>query len=55
MNHLEDTASLEDRMARVADGTIALRVAGTVPAERAAEAHRRLEVGEQRGRVVLTF
>jgi NADPH:quinone reductase-like Zn-dependent oxidoreductase len=41
--------------ARVEDGTLKLRVAGTLPAERASEAHRRLEAGGVRGRIVLAF
>ncbi len=53
--HLEDTASLRELVERVVDGTLVLRVAGTVPPERAADAHRRLEAGGQRGRVVITF
>ena len=36
-------------------GEVRLRVAETVPAEEAAEAHRRLEAGGVRGRLVLTF
>jgi NADPH2:quinone reductase len=40
---------------RVEDGTLRLRVAETVPAENAAEAHRLLEAGGVRGRLVLTF
>jgi NADPH2:quinone reductase len=36
-------------------GTLALRVADTVPAPRAADAHRRLEAGGLRGRLVLTW
>lgn len=36
-------------------GTVTLRVADTYPADRAAEAHRRLEKGGVRGRLVLTF
>jgi len=53
--HLEETDVLEDLVARVADGTIALRVARTFPAEEAADAHRLLEGGGVRGRLVLTF
>jgi hypothetical protein len=34
---------------------VTLRVAGTVPKERAAEAHRRLEAGGTRGRLVIEF
>ncbi|WP_369829335.1 zinc-binding dehydrogenase [Mycobacterium sp. 852002-51971_SCH5477799-a] len=36
-------------------GVLTLRVAGTLPAEQAAEAHRRLEAGGLRGRLVLTW
>lgn len=39
----------------VEDGVLTLRVADTMPAERAAEAHRKLEAGGVRGRLVLTF
>jgi NADPH:quinone reductase-like Zn-dependent oxidoreductase len=45
-----------DRLRQLAeDGTITLRVAATYPAERAADAHRRLEDGGTRGRLVLLF
>ncbi|MBO0909744.1 MULTISPECIES: NADP-dependent oxidoreductase [Arthrobacter] len=37
------------------DGTLTLRVADRLPAEKAAEAHRRLEAGGVRGRLVLLF
>jgi NADPH:quinone reductase len=40
---------------QVAAGILTLRVAAELPAERAAEAHRRLEAGGVRGRLVLTF
>lgn len=36
-------------------GVLTLRVAGVLPAEQAAEAHRRLEAGGLRGRLVLTW
>jgi NADPH:quinone reductase len=39
----------------VAAGRLTLRVAAELPAERAAEAHRMLEAGGVRGRLVLTF
>ena len=39
----------------VEDGAITLRVGGTYPCERAADAHRRLEAGGSRGRLVLLF
>jgi len=48
-----------DKLAGLADlaaaGRLTLRVARTLPAERAAEAHRLLEAGGVRGRLVLTF
>ena len=51
----EDRAAL-DRLREQADaGVLTLRVAATFPAEQAAEAHRRLEAGGVRGRLVLTF
>jgi NADPH:quinone reductase-like Zn-dependent oxidoreductase len=54
-DYAENTAAL-DRLARqVEEGLITLRVARTFPAERADEAHRLLEAGGVRGRVVLTF
>ncbi|WP_184585282.1 quinone oxidoreductase family protein [Lipingzhangella halophila] len=50
-----DTAAL-DRLARQAeDGVLSLRVAQVLPAERAPEAHRLLEAGGTRGRLVLDF
>jgi NADPH:quinone reductase len=39
----------------VAQGKLTLRVAAEIPAEYAGEAHRRLEAGGTRGRLVLTF
>jgi NADPH:quinone reductase-like Zn-dependent oxidoreductase len=39
----------------VEEGKVSLRVAGAVPKEQAAEAHRRLEAGGLRGRVVIEF
>jgi NADPH:quinone reductase len=48
-----------DQLARLAkladDGTLSLRVADTMPAQRAADAHRRFGAGGVRGRLVLTF
>lgn len=40
---------------QVEDGTLTLRVAATYPMEQASEAHRRLEAGGTRGRLVLEF
>jgi NADPH2:quinone reductase len=51
----EDRAALDRLREQVEDGTITLRVAQTFPAEQAAEAHRVLERGGVRGRLVLTF
>jgi NADPH:quinone reductase-like Zn-dependent oxidoreductase len=49
-------ADLLDRLRQQAeDGLITLRVAATFPAERAAEAHRRLEARGTRGRLVLVW
>jgi NADPH:quinone reductase-like Zn-dependent oxidoreductase len=50
-----ERAKLDRLRALVEQGTITLRVAGTYPAEEAADAHRRLEAGGTRGRLVLLF
>ncbi|NUS29867.1 MAG: NADP-dependent oxidoreductase [Streptomyces sp.] len=53
--YVRDHARL-DRLRRLAEqGRLTPRVARTLPAEQAAEAHRLLEAGGLRGRVVLTF
>jgi NADPH:quinone reductase len=45
-----------DYLSRLTEnGLLTLQVAATYPAARAAEAHRRLELGGTRGRLVLTF
>ncbi|HEV7933782.1 MAG TPA: NADP-dependent oxidoreductase [Actinomadura sp.] len=45
-----------DRLRELADkGVISLRVAGTFPSEQAAQAHRILEAGGTRGRLVIEF
>ena len=45
-----------DRLRQLAEaGAVTLRVAETYPPERAGEAHRRLEAGGTRGRLVITF
>ncbi|MEI6664847.1 MAG: NADP-dependent oxidoreductase [Chloroflexota bacterium] len=47
---------LLDRLRQlVEEGAVSLRVAATYPPEEAAEAHRRLEAGGTRGRLVVTF
>lgn len=52
---ITDTAGL-DRLSRQAeDGTLTLRVAEVLPAEEAVKAHRMLEAGGLRGRLVLDF
>jgi NADPH2:quinone reductase len=51
----EETAALSRLVGQAEDGTLALRVAEVLPAEEAAEAHRRLEAGGVRGRLVLDF
>lgn len=49
-------ADLLDRLRRQAeDGIVTLRVAASLPAEQAAEAHRRLEAKGTRGRLVLVW
>src|SRR5215211_2110949 len=51
----EDRAALDRLREQVEDGVLTLRVARTLSAEEAAEAHRMLERGGVRGRLVLTF
>ncbi len=51
----EDRAVLDGLRQLVEDGAVTLRVARAFPAEEAAEAHRVLEAGGVRGRLVLTF
>lgn len=46
---------LDELRGLVEAGQLSLRVADILPAERAAEAHRRLEAGRIRGRLVLVF
>jgi len=48
-------AKLDALRQAVEDGALTPRVAGVMPAEDAAVAHRRLEAGGARGRFVLTF
>jgi NADPH:quinone reductase len=54
-DYLHEQDKLADLADLAAQGRITLRVARTLPAELAAEAHRRLEAGGVRGRLVLTF
>jgi NADPH2:quinone reductase len=54
-NHLHEGHRIAALADLVDKGVLTLRVAEVLPAERAAEAHRRLEAGGVRGRLVLTF
>ena len=53
--YAEEQAKLELLRAQAEDGMLTLRVARTLPLEAAAEAHRLLEAGGNRGRLVLRF
>jgi len=53
--HAERSDLLDRLRGQAADGTLTLRVAQVLPAEKAAEAHRLLEAGGVRGRLVLDF
>lgn len=50
-----DTAALERLVRQTEEGVLSLRVARVLPAESASEAHRLLEAGGVRGRIVLDF
>ncbi|MDK3258087.1 NADP-dependent oxidoreductase [Blastococcus capsensis] len=50
-----DRAALDRLRQQVEDGAVTLRVARAFPAAQAADAHRALEAGGVRGRLVLTF
>jgi NADPH:quinone reductase-like Zn-dependent oxidoreductase len=50
-----DRARLEDLRERAERGELTLRVAATYSPEQAADAHRRLEAGGTRGRLVIEF
>jgi D-arabinose 1-dehydrogenase-like Zn-dependent alcohol dehydrogenase len=56
---VREMAEEQDRLERLREqaekGEVTLRVADLLPAEDAAEAHRRLEAGGVRGRLVLDF
>src|SRR3954449_11946986 len=53
--YAEEAEALDRLREQVEKGELTLRVAQTYPAADAAEAHRRLEAGGVRGRLVLTF
>lgn len=53
--HAQEWEALDRLRELVENGVLTLRVADVLPAEQAAEAHRRLEAGGVRGRLVLQF
>jgi NADPH:quinone reductase len=53
--YAQEQAKLDRLREQVESGTVTLRVAESFPAEQAAEAHRMLEAGGVRGRLVLPF
>ena len=54
-DYAEEAVALDRLREQVESGVLTLRVAQTFPVADAAEAHRRLEAGGVRGRLVLTF
>ena len=54
-NYAREHAKLDQLRQQAEDGVLTLRVAKTLPAEQAADAHRTLEAGGTRGRLVLEF
>jgi NADPH:quinone reductase len=54
-NYAREHGKLDGLRQQAEAGQVTLRVARTLPAERAAEAHRALEAGGTRGRLVLEF
>jgi NADPH:quinone reductase len=54
-DYARNASALEGLARLVADGRLKLRVAETFPPERAADAHRKLEAGGVRGRLVIVF
>ena len=53
--HLHEGSRLASLADLVTQGVVTLRIAEVLPPERAAEAHRRLDAGGVRGRLVVTF
>jgi NADPH:quinone reductase-like Zn-dependent oxidoreductase len=53
--YARNQAALERLGRLVGEGKVTLRVAGSFPPERAAEAHRQLEAGGTRGRLLIVF
>ncbi|WP_406691055.1 NADP-dependent oxidoreductase [Saccharopolyspora sp. ID03-671] len=54
-DYWKERDKLDELRQQAEDGVLTLRVADTIPAERGAEAHHRLEAGGTRGRLVLLF
>lgn len=54
-NYATERAKLDTLRQQAEDGVVTLRVADVLPKEQAPEAHRRLEAGGVRGRLVLEF
>jgi NADPH:quinone reductase len=54
-DYLHNQPALDRLRQQVEEGALTLRVAAVFPAEQAAEAHRQLEAGGTRGRLVLEF
>jgi NADPH2:quinone reductase len=54
-NYVHNRTALQRLVELAATGRLTPRVAETLPVERVAEAHRRLEKGGVRGRIVITF
>jgi NADPH:quinone reductase-like Zn-dependent oxidoreductase len=54
-SYAQEQAKLDELRRLAEDGRLTLRVAATFPAEQAPDAHRRLEAGGVRGRLVLEF
>jgi NADPH2:quinone reductase len=54
-NYADNQPALRELSRQAGAGELTMRVADTFPPERAAEAHRRLEAGGVRGRLVITF
>lgn len=53
--YMGDRSRLDALRSQVEAGSLTLRIAGAFPADRAAEAHRLIEAGGVRGRIVLEF
>ena len=54
-NYAKERAKLDALRQQVEDGVLTLRVADVLQMDDAAEAHRKLEAGGTRGRIVLEF